>query len=186
MKFRLLAIVVVGALMLALGAACGDDDDDDSNGGNGGAELTLAEYFSELETLSQAFATDLDTLDEEAGEAFEGTESDEDALELFVNFVDDMRSATDDFVGGIDDLNPPAAVEEAHDEAVTAGEEVVDMFENALTVLDTADTFEEATLILEGPGIVAASDRFATACVALQGTADSNGLDIDMDCPPTS
>ncbi len=186
MKFRLLVIVVVGALMLALGAACGDDDDDDSNGGNGGAELTLAEYFSQLETLSQTFADDLDTFDEEAGEEFEGTESDEDKIEVFVAFVKDLRSTTDDFVGGIDDLNAPAEAADAHDEAVTAGEDVVDMFDNALTVLDTAETFEEATLILEGPGIVAASDRFATACAALQGIADSNGLDIDMDCPPTT
>ncbi len=185
MKMRYLVLAMIGAMALSLGAvACGSDDDDGD--GNGGGELTLAEYFSELETLGQAFANDLDALDEEAGEAFEGTNADEEAREVFIDFVGELRSATDEFVSGIDDLSPPAETADAHSEAVTAGEEVVDMFDNALTVLDTAETFEEAALILEGPGIVAASDRFSAACVALQDVADSNGFDINMDCPPTS
>ncbi len=183
MKFRLLAIVVVGALMLALGAACGDDDEDDGNGGNGGAELTLAEYFSQLETLSQGYASDLDALDADAEAEFERTDSDEEAVEVFVKFVENMRASTDNFVGRMDDLNAPAEAAAAHDEAVAAGQALDDMYDNAITVLDTAETFVDATLVLEGPGFIAAQEQFGASCVALQGVADSNSLDIDMRCP---
>ncbi len=183
MKVRLLAVVILGALLLTLGAACGDDDDDGNGGGNGGGELTLAGYFSELETLGQGYANDLATLDEEAGKEFEGTESDDEAIDVFVNFVKGMRSTTDDFVGDIDDVDAPSEVEDAHEETVTAGQELVDMFDNAIKVLDTAETFEDATLVLEGPGFVDAQSRFGESCAALQGIADSNGLDIDMSCP---
>ena len=182
MKIRYLVLAMIGAMALSLGAvACSSDDGD----GNGGGELTLAEYFSALEPLSQGYADDLDTLDEEAGEEFEGSESEDDGIEIFINFVDDMGSATDDFVGDLDGVNAPAEAAAAHDEAVIAGQEMVEMYDNALTVLDTAETFEEATLILEGPGFVAAADRFAASCAGLQGVAADNGIVIDMDCPDT-
>ena len=174
-----LVITAVGLLSLGL-IACSDDGDGNSGGGG---ELTLAEYFSELEPLSQTFADDVDTLDEEAGKEFEGTGSDDEAIEVFIDFVKDMRSTTDDFVDDLDGLNAPAEAADAHSEAVTAGRALVDMFDNAITVLDTAKTFEDATLVLEGPGFVDAQDRFTASCVALQGIADSNALDIDMECP---
>ncbi len=182
MKIRYLVLAMIGAMALSLGAvACGSDDDDGD--GNGGGELTLAEYFSELETLGQAFDADGEALDEQAGDDFEGTESDEEAVEVFVDFIEETASLVDDFVDDIGNLNAPAEAADAHSEAVTAGQELSDMYGNALTVLDTADTFEEATLVLEGPGFVAAADRFSAACAALQGVADDNGIDADLACP---
>ncbi len=186
MKFRILAVLIVGVLVLALGAACSDDDDGDENDGNGdkgGVELTLADYFSELEVLSQGYASDLVALDADAEAEVERTDSDEEAVEVFVKFVGNMRAATDNFVGRMGALNGPAEVEGAQGEAVTAGQAVIDMFDNAITVLDTVDTFVDATLVLEGPGFTDAQDEFGAACVALQGIADDNGFDIDMNCP---
>ena len=108
MKIRYLVLAIIGAMVLSLGlVACGDDDDDNGGNGNGGGEVTLAEYFDELETLSQGYATDLETLDSDAEKEFEGTESDDEQIEVFVNFVEDTRSTTDDFVGDLDGLNAP-------------------------------------------------------------------------------
>ena len=172
MKIRYLVLAIIGAMVLSLGAvACGDDDDDNGGNGNGGGELTLAEYFSELEPLSQAFDADVDLLD--AGES----------LDEFVGFVEDSKSLVDDFVGDLEGLNAPAEAADAHSEAVSAGQELVEMYDNALTVLDLSETFVDATLVLEGPGFLGSQARFAASCVALQGIADSNGLDIDMRCP---
>ena len=131
----------------------------------------LHEYFSELEPLSQAFDADLDLLDE--GET----------LDEFVSFVEDGKSLVEDFVGDLDALDGPAEVEDAHRFAVSAGRELVDMFGHALIVLDLSETFEDATLVLEGPGFVDSQDRFAASCVALQGIAESNALDVDLSCP---
>ena len=172
MKIRYLVLAIIGAMVLSLGLiACSDDDDDNGGNGNGGGEVTLAEYFSELEPLSQAFDTDVGLLD--AGES----------LDEFVGFVEDSKSLVDDFVGDLEGLNAPAEAADAHSEAVSAGQELVEMYDNALTVLDLSETVEDATLVLTGPGFVASQERFAASCVALQGIADSNGLDIDMRCP---
>ena len=172
--------------MLALGVACSGDDD---GGQNVGDDLTLAEYFDELEQLSQVFNSDLDAVETEAEASLdpqEPRESEDEGIELFTDFVNNLRSTTDAFVGDIADLNAPAGVSEAHDQAVAAGEAVVAMYDNALTVLegDTVETFIDATLILDGPGFTDdAQEEFGAACVALQAIADNNDLDIDMECP---
>ena len=172
MKIRYLILAIIGAMVLSLGlVACGDDDDDNGGNGNGGGEVTLVEYFSALEALSQTFDADVDLLD--AGEN----------LDEFITFVESLHSATHDFVDDLDGLNAPDEVGEAHGEAVTAGGELADMYDNAITVLDLSETFVDATLVLEGPGFVDSQDRFAAACVDLQGIADSNALDVDLACP---
>ena len=172
MKIRYLVLAIIGAMVLSLGlVACGDDDDDNGGNGNGGGEVTLDEYFGALETLGQAFDADVDLLD--AGES----------LDEFVGFVEDGKSLVDGFVGDLEGLNAPAEVADAHSEAVSAGQELVEMYDNAITVLDLSETVEDATLVLQGPGFVESQGRFAASCVALQGIADSNALDVDLACP---
>ena len=183
MKNRYLPLVLVASLLLLIGsvaAGCGGDDD---NGNGGGEPLTLDAWFGQLETLSQAYDDDLDTLDEEAEANFGKTESDDERIEVFVRFVEDERSTTDAFVGDLDNLSAPGEVAAAHSEAVTAGQELVILYGDDLTVLGLSETFEDATLVLEGPGFVDAQDRFSSACVALQDFADSNGIDVDLSCP---
>ena len=183
MKNRYLPLVLVASLLLLIGSVAAGCSSDDDNGNGGGEPLTLDAWFGQLETLSQAYDDDLDTLDEEAEANFGKTDSEDEAIEVFVSFVKDMRSATDDFVGDLDDLSAPSEVAADHSEAVTAGQEVVSLYGDALTVLDLAETFEDATLVLEGPGFVDAQDRFSAACVALQDFADSSGIDVDLSCP---
>ena len=182
MKLRILAVAIAGVLLLALGGAYSSDDD------SGGGELTLAGYFSELEQLSQAFDSDLDAVITEAEASFDPhapRDSEDEGIELFTDFVNNLRSTTDDFVKDIDALNAPAEASDAHDEAVAAGEALVEMYDNAITVLgsDTVKTFEQASLVLAGPGVIESQERFNASCVALQGIADSNGLDVDLSCP---
>ena len=186
MKIRYLMLALVGAMALTLGAvACSDDDDDD---GGGGDEVTLADYFAEFAPLSQGYADDIDTLDAKAGEEFEGTESEEEAIEVFASFVDNMGSTTKAFVDDIDGLSVPEEADDAHSEAITAGRALVDMFDNARTVLesDSIETFDDATFVLDAPGFVAAQTAFGGACIGLQDLADANSIDIDMACPSLS
>ena len=184
MKIRYLVLAIIGAMALSLGAvACGSDDDGDGNGGSGGGELPLAEYFSELEALGQAFDDAGEALDGQAEGNFAGAETDEDQIEVFVDFIDDTKNLVKDFVNDIDNLNAPAEAADAHSEAVTAGRELGDMYDNALTVLDTYETFEEATFVLEAPGFVAAASRFGAACIELQDFATANDINVDLACP---
>jgi hypothetical protein len=50
-------------------------------------------------------------------------------------------------------------------------------------VFETAETFEDASLVLSGPGFVDAQARFAASCVALQGIAIDNSIEVDLACP---
>lgn len=189
MKSRYLPLVLIAVLLLAFGAiaaGCGSDDDDVSDSGE---PLTLAAWFGQLEGLSQAFAGDLEALDEEAGPKFDDAETDDVRVGLFISLVGDRRSATDDFVSkldalsGLDALGAPAEVTGAHSEAVTAGRNLVSLYDDALSLVDPSGTFDDAALVLESPGVLDGLARFGATCVALQGVADSNGIDVDMRCP---
>ncbi len=183
MKNRYLPLVLVASLLLLIGSVAAGCSSDDDNGNGGGEPLTLDAWFGQLETLSQAYADDLDALDKEAEADFDEADSEDEAIEVWVSFVEDKRSTTDGFVGDLDDLRAFDEAAAAHSEAVTAGQELVSLYGDALTIVDLSGTFDEAALILEGPGILDALDRFGAACVALQDIADSNGIDVDLRCP---
>ena len=183
MKNRYLPLVLVASLLLLIGSVAAGCSSDDDNGNGGGEPLTLDAWFGQVEALSQAFADDLDALDKEAGVDFDEADSDEEAIEVWVSFIEDKRSTTADFAGDLDDLRAFDEAAAAQSEAVTTGQELVSLYGDALTIVDLSGTFDDATLVLEGPGIVDALDRFGAACVALQGIADSNGIDVDLNCP---
>ncbi len=174
-------ITIVGLLVAALLAiftlatACGGDDD-------GGGALTLEGFYSQLETLAQDYEAEGGALDEQTSEDFEASESEEEAIEVFASFIDGGTTAVTDFVDGLDDLNAPAEAADALEEAVAAGREVIDMFENIEIVLETVDTFEDATALMEGPGLADASDRFTDACFELDGIGEENGITVDLQC----
>ena len=134
------------------------------------ANDSLQDYFSELEALYQGYA-ELDTLDKEAGE-----------VEVLVNFVKTLRSATNDLVGSLAGLGAPAEVTEASVEAIAAGRALVDMYDNILTIAEVVETYEDATLLLESPGLVGVLGAFTEACGTLQGIAATNSISVDLHC----
>jgi len=181
MKIRYLVLAMIGVVALSLGAvACSSDDDDGD--GSGGGELTLAEFFSELEEAALAWDDRAAELDSQAEADFDSADSDEEQVQVFTEFIDDGKTALDDFVDDLEGLNAPAEAEELLSNAVTAGNELSDMFDNVLTVLDTVETFADATALMDGPGIVAASDAFSGACTALDTLATENGITADLRC----
>jgi len=193
MNKRITTIGLLVAAVLAvftLAAACGGDGDDggsanggdSANGNGGGGALTLEEFYGQLEVLSQDWEDEGNALDKQASEDFEAAESEEETVAVFISFIEDFTTATTDFVDGLDDLNAPAEAADAMDEAVAAGREVVDMFENIQVVLETVDTLADATALMEGPGFTDASDRFADACFALEDIAGESGLTVDLLC----
>ena len=180
MKIRYLVLALIGAMALSLGAvACSSDDDD---GGNGGGELTLEAFFGELEEAALAWDDRAAELDSDADANFTDADSDEEQVQVFTEFIDDGKTALDDFVDDLEGIDAPAEAEELLSDAVTAGNELSDMFDNVLTVLDTVETFADATALMEGPGLVAASDAFSGTCTALQTLATDNNITADLRC----
>ena len=179
---RLIPLALVAALLLSLAAvaaACGGDDDDGggNGGGNGGAELTLEEYFQELQDL----AVEFDERGTEVGDKFDdpSVETDEDAINATRDFLDGSLVVLTDFVDGLEGLNPPAEVQEEHDAAVTAGQAMVTLFEGL--VEDAADAESAADLeSLFEP--LMNEEAFSAACIDLQAAADEAGIHIDLRC----
>ncbi len=177
MKARFLPLALIAALLLAFGAiaaACGDD-------GNGG-ELTREEYFERLETHGQDYDDAGNALDEEMEGKFDPAASEDEQVEVFRDFLDEALPLVSDFVNDLDDLDPPAAAADAHNDAVDAGQDLVEMFENVIVVAEDADSFADVAALLEAPGFTEASDTFTNACLALEGVAAENDIDIDLRC----
>jgi hypothetical protein len=98
--------IVLGALVVAAGAAgCGGD-------GGGGDRLTKTEYQQEVTAVG-------DTLSQSA-EGLSGafSESDPESLDQVADQIEQLEDAMNGAADELDDLNPPADAEAAHDKMV--------------------------------------------------------------------
>jgi hypothetical protein len=179
MNTRLIPLALIVALLLSLGAvvtACGDDDGD----GNGGA-LTLDEYFEEAGALNDAFSEQGDELDVDMEEALAALEDEGEILDLFDQSFSDQLDNVRDFVNGLADLDPPAEVKDAHDEAVEAFRDFTDLLEDYLDDLGDAESFTDFE-VLDDTALNEANELVAAACLAVEEIAADNGIDVDLDC----
>lgn len=169
MKLRLRLLLSIGVSALVLGTLAAACDGDDG--------LTLEEYFQQVEALD-------DELDErfEALELREEVASQEEQVLLFQDFFAAVIPILAEFVDAIDDLDPPAEVEDAHEEVVDSGREFVADAEELTNELADVGSSSELEEVFDDPEYEAASDRFLQACFALQDIADANGIDVVLTC----
>ena len=161
--------VVAGSLLLA---ACG--------GGGDGEELSLDEYFQQLDSIEQGIKTDIGGLDEASvgviGEDVEATRV----------YVDDYQGIVGEGVDNMKELEPPSEVGDAHDEFVAALSGMLPLWQDLGDQLKDIETTSEMQTLLMGTQDEepwqTATQRFADACRALQGIADEKGFDIDLEC----
>ena len=175
MKPRLFVSLFVGTLLLALSAvvaACG-------GGGGGGGELTLEEYFQRLEAVSSAYEQRGDALFENFGEEFD---TEEDQVRATQEFWKEFLVLLEEFIGDLDDVNPPSEAEAAHEDSVDAGGEMLEAFQELVDQVAQAETLEELAERFDDVEFEESSDRFGQACVALEAIADENDIDVDLDC----
>jgi outer membrane murein-binding lipoprotein Lpp len=126
-------LMLGAALALALVAAgCG--------GGGAGDELTKEEYSSQL----NAICTDLNAKNDEIGEP--------QSLADVGEKGDDLLAAFDEAIAEVEDLNPPADLEEAHNEFVDLGHQTRDLV-GQLVDAAQEDPPDEAKINELGPKI---------------------------------
>jgi hypothetical protein len=173
-RYRM-TILGVAATLLALfviGTGC--------NGGGGA--LTLEEYFAELQRLDDEESARSDELDQQIEEETDGLTDEAEVIEIFKGYLPQFRESLERFVSNLGDLNPPDEAQEAHNEAVAAGEDFIDAFDAASGEIEDAQTFAEFGEIFEGGEVSAAGDRFTDACLDLEQIAADNNIDVDLDC----
>ncbi len=179
MKRRLFAPLFVAAALLALGsiaAACGGDD-----------KLTLEEYFEQAQVISDDSDEEFEALyadfpDEDDEEFF----SNEENLSVIKDFAARFPVIFRDTLNDVEALDPPPEVEDAHDEFLAAGRDLLTLFEGLTSPVEEAESVSEVEELFgigeEDPEIEAADQRFMDACLALEGIADDNGVVVDFDC----
>ncbi len=173
MKLRLRLLLPIGVSLLVLGInAAGCDGDD---------ELTLEEYFGQVEALDEEATAQTEALGFPEEQEFA---SEEEQIEAFREFFEGSVRIFTDLVDALDDIDPPAEVEGPHEEAVAAGTELVDTFQDLTDRMADVESTSELEALFEedDPEVEAASDRFDNACFALEDIADANGIAFDLEC----
>ena len=168
-RFLMVALAVVGGSLLL--AACGGGD---------GEELSLDEYFQQLDSIEEGIKTGTAALDEaSAGVIGEDVEATRD-------YIDGYQGIVGEAANDMKDLDPPSEVGDAHDEFVAALSGMVSVWGDLSDRLgDVETTTEMQTLLMDTQAEEpwqTATQRFTEACRALQGIADEKGIDIDLDC----
>jgi hypothetical protein len=142
--------------------------------GDNGNELTLEEYFRELDILDNESSA-------EAEAAFDDVvdTTDIDAIKEAYDAYPGILGA---FIEGLEDLDPPDEAEEVHERAVGAAREFGDALRDALTDLADVTSLEELGELGLGEEFTEAEDGFTTACLDLEELAVANSIDVDLDC----
>ena len=172
-KPRLSVPLFIAALVFvlsAVAAACG---------GGGGGGLTLEEYFQRLEVL----IADYDQRGDALGESFdEEYSTEEEQIRATQEFWKEFLVLLGQFVDGLNDIDPPSEAEAAHEESVDAGAEMLKAYQELVDQMAEAESVSELAEGFGGIVLEASGDRFEQACVKLQGIADDNDIDVDLDC----
>jgi len=189
MRIRtIVMMILVGALiaLTAIAAACGGDGDGDGDGdggGGGNGTLTLEDYLAELDTLDNLYSERTDSLEAQFDEDLTTAGPDVEAImQLSRDFFDDGARAVGEFVDGIDALNPPPEAEAIHNRAVTAGRDIVAVFDDLLERLQDASSEADFGAVMDSFSADAAGDEFTQACDDIQALADENGIDVTFSC----
>ena len=167
-RFLMVVVAIVtGSLLLA---ACG----------GGGEELSLDEYFQQLDSIEEGIKTGTAALDEaSAGVIGEDVEATRD-------YVDGYHDIVEQGVNDMKDLDPPSETGDAHDEFVAALSGMLPLWQDLSDQLKDIETTSEMQTLLMGTQAEepwqTAMQRFADACLDLQGIADEKAIDVELDC----
>ena len=178
MKARFLPLALITAVLLAFGALAA--------GCGGGGTLTIEEYFQELGRLNASAEERIDAVYEaafaEVDEAnFESLPL-EEQVEVFKDIFDAFPPLLENFLDDAKDLDPPAEVEDLHNDSVRAGDDFLEAIRDVAGQIDDVQSQVELDALAEDEATDAASERFDQACVALQDLADENDIDVDLAC----
>ena len=168
----LAATLVLG--VSALPAAC-----------DGGGGLSLEEYFQKVDAIG-------DETDQQGDEAdrllddFDPSAPAEEQIAAFQAYAEALVALVRDFHDRLAEIDPPEEVADSHDEWVGQVGEYLELVEEVGDrVADVESTEDVERLGNELFGSPEATDLFSRVdqtCQELQGIADDNGVEVDMEC----
>lgn len=174
MKLRLLPLALIALLLLVFGAltaACG-----------GEKSVTLEEYFQQLEALTATAEEGGAEFEDAFNAELDAATSEEERLAVWEDAFTKSQLIFTTFADGLNDLNPPAAVEELHNEYVDESAELLAALEEVLNGLDLDSVTDLFDGLFEESGLNQTGDRFDKTCAALRDFADKNEIDVNLVC----
>ena len=172
MKRLTLAIIAVALLGLgALAAACSEE-----------SGLSLEEYFQRVDAVFADRDERVQALQDRGD--FPESQSEEEIAGYLRQSFEGLASIASDFHSDLDQLEPPAEAEDAHNELVAAVEPIPALFEGVAGQVPTTLTREASEQYDPFPGGEGTEPlmRLDEACAALQTIADDNQITIDLAC----
>jgi hypothetical protein len=165
------AVFLLG--MAVFTGACSSDSD----------PLTLEEYFAELEAIDADVNSQFEALFADFPE-YEDASADEANLELFKDLLAGFPRITGDWIDRAKNLDPPAEVEDAHNDLIDAGEALLVAHEERAEVMGDAETTAELeTLSREiDPSTTIAETARNAACRAVEDVAIANDIHVSITC----
>jgi chromosome segregation ATPase len=194
---RLLALIVAACLG-GFVIACGGGDDESSDSGspaaqtptdadgapNGRDELSLEEYFEQVDVIFERCDQEIDDLNTE----LETTIDEATTVEDQVQALDDFLSQSVDILSGaaedIEAIEPPDEVQDPHDAFIAAVRDGIESTEGLRDDLEGASGEAEVNRVIEQftEEITRIQQEADTACLDLQQIADSNNIVVDLNC----
>jgi hypothetical protein len=188
MPKHLLALAALLPLVLFAALACGDDDDDDDGGttstatatetaGETATEPAATEPGGEAGQDSAAYVEAVDALEGGINDAFAEVETAGSAREGFEMLI----AAIEDYEAGLQELTPPAGLEDLHEELAAGSGEARANLETLLeAVPDDAPIDELAALVFGGEDPFV---RIMDANCELLDYAQENSISVEnLDC----
>ena len=144
-------------------------------------------YFSELQDITTVLDTELDDLEGSFNAGlldinFEAPGADQQLIELFQDSINGVNGSFAELVEGLQTLSPPAALEAPHQEAVDAGLRVLSDYESRADQLSAISTVADIDAYAESLSTSVGRSRFVESCRELQGIADRDEIDVDLNC----
>ncbi len=176
MKSWLSGSLLVAAMLLgAVMAACG------GSGGGGGGELSLEQYFDRVGSIVEGLEERTATLDQPLEQEFD---SEAEQIEALRDAFTSVRPVFRDFVDELDDLDPPAAVADAHSALVAGLTDLMGGLEDLIDQLAEVESASDFSELLFDPDseFGSAIGQLAVACLQLQSIADDNDIDANLEC----
>jgi hypothetical protein len=194
MKRRGLAFSLIVVLLLTFGltaAGCGDDD-------GGGEDTPAADTeepsdgepteASEPSSGLEAYFEDLDDVEDafrigQASSQADFTSVDETTpLEDVITLFEELQGVIDEFVAGLEGIDPPPAAEAAHEETIAGFQAISELIDEAIAAVEGGATADELFAFFETDEAVQASEALDATCNALQALADDNSIAVDLSC----
>lgn len=153
-------------------------------GGEDTGELSLDDYFAELQEIRDSGDEVLDELGQELNADLEGAETVDVEIAIFQDYLDNSLSVLFGTSFQLSFMVPPAEVAELHNEYLGTVENFAQILEDLRNDLDFAETEDEAAELIDAfnAEVDESTDESVAVCFDLQEVADENNVDVDLGC----